>query len=80
LDRIYRIIRISFLRHFPEESGETQSRHVGGKNINDIAFWYFIFIIKSGAGEFFYSKLVIPAQAGIQKCSAEKTGCPPARE
>jgi hypothetical protein len=25
----------------------------------------------------FYSKLVIPAQAGIQKCPAEKAGCPP---
>jgi hypothetical protein len=30
LDRINRIFRISFLRHFPEESGETQSRPAGG--------------------------------------------------
>ena len=27
----------------------------------------------------FNSKLVMPAQAGIQKCSGEKAGCPPAR-
>ena len=27
----------------------------------------------------FYSKLVIPAQAGIQKCFAEKAGCLPTR-
>jgi len=36
--------------------------------------------IISGVYEFFYCKLVIPAQAGIQKFFAEKTGCPPARE
>jgi hypothetical protein len=39
LDRIYRNIRASFLRHFPEERGETQSRPSGGKNINCIAFF-----------------------------------------
>jgi hypothetical protein len=31
LDRINRIFWISFLRHFPEESGETQSRPMSGK-------------------------------------------------
>jgi hypothetical protein len=33
-----RIIWISFLRHFPEESGETQSRPSGGEFINLIVF------------------------------------------
>jgi len=31
----------------------------------------------SGVGVFFHSKLVIPAKAEIQKCFAEKAGCPP---
>jgi hypothetical protein len=30
-DRIYTIVWIYFLRHFPEESGETQSRLKAGK-------------------------------------------------
>jgi hypothetical protein len=34
-------------------------------------------LIISGFGEFSHFKLVIPAQAGIQKCFAEKAGCPP---
>jgi hypothetical protein len=45
LDRINRIIWISFLRHFPEESGETQSRLVAGKNSNMVQIMWVIAII-----------------------------------
>jgi len=41
---------------------------------------HYIFLINSEVGEFLCFKLVIPAEAGIQKCFAEKAGCPPARE
>ncbi len=45
LDRINRIIWIYFLRHFPDESDETESRLMGGKNSNLPRIMWIIAII-----------------------------------